>query len=145
MQRRAGLAGSPSWVLLCEACTRVLPCGVWACWHSCCVCFRQLALPLPGSRAGRRAWLRREICQPGCQTTPCRLQPDYSWEQDGEELHDFLEDGLAKHLKVQVRIKRGKLPAAGPVCAAFMPRLLCAGCATVSERLRERVGVATGR
>ncbi|KAL4858903.1 hypothetical protein ACK3TF_001275 [Chlorella vulgaris] len=34
-----------------------------------------------------------------------RLQPDYSWEQDGEELHDFLEDGLAKHLKVQVDLE----------------------------------------
>ena len=34
--------------------------------------------------------------------TACRLQREHTWETDGEELHQFLEDGLAKHLKVQV-------------------------------------------
>lgn len=34
---------------------------------------------------------------------PHRLTPDRCWEASGEELHSFIEDGLAKHLKVQVR------------------------------------------
>lgn len=38
-------------------------------------------------------------CLPGC--VPRRLKPDHSWETDGEQLHSFIEDGLAKHLKVQ--------------------------------------------
>ena len=37
-----------------------------------------------------------------CPALYRRLQRDHTWETDGEELHQFLEDGLAKHLKVQV-------------------------------------------
>lgn len=34
-------------------------------------------------------------------TLPDRMTPDRCWEASGEELHSFIEDGLAKHLKLQ--------------------------------------------
>ncbi|KAL4418733.1 hypothetical protein ABPG77_001790 [Micractinium sp. CCAP 211/92] len=45
---------------------------------------------------------------------PFKLQRDLTWEADGEELHQFLEDGLAKHLKVQVDLEPESQSQYGP-------------------------------
>ncbi|KAL4428370.1 hypothetical protein ABPG75_002459 [Micractinium tetrahymenae] len=43
-----------------------------------------------------------------------KLQQDRTWETDGEELHEYLEDGLAKHLKVQVDLEPESQTQYGP-------------------------------
>ncbi|EFN55215.1 hypothetical protein CHLNCDRAFT_134457 [Chlorella variabilis] len=86
---------------------------------------RRKPAPAPAQKPGS-AWRHRQSLQgaeprdPGSQSlvvhsnlhdfygsdgtdseVPFRLQRDKTWEMDGEELHEFIEDGLAKHLKVQ--------------------------------------------
>ncbi|PSC69863.1 tetratricopeptide repeat 9B [Micractinium conductrix] len=45
---------------------------------------------------------------------PFKLQVDHTWETDGEELHQFLEDNLAKHLKVQLDLEPEAQTMYGP-------------------------------
>lgn len=45
---------------------------------------------------------------------PFQLTPDRCWEASGEELHSFIEDGLAKHLKVQVDLEPDAQTIYGP-------------------------------
>lgn len=44
------------------------------------------------------------------------MTPDRSWEASGEELHSFIEDGLAKHLKVQASCDEVKAQGKVAVC-----------------------------
>ena len=44
----------------------------------------------------------------------CRLQADRSWASDGEELSTFLEDALAKHVKVQLDLQPEAQTQYGP-------------------------------
>jgi hypothetical protein len=77
----------------------------------------------------------------------CRLRPGQgTWEAGGEELHTFLEDGLAKHLKIQVsrvlRLIHRFLPAlerhaSGSVHPASEARGEC-------RRVRSRCSVVRG-
>ena len=94
----------------------------------------RLAVPVAfaGSWAARCCRCAADRAGPSCPAgAPRRLQMDHSWEAGGEALHEFLEDGLAKHLKVQARRGSGAVAAerrAGQARAAAVPLKCCPCC-----------------